>query len=114
MMHLLFGNVLAVSAGRATELVIVALAAVVLHILFTRRFVLITFDPEAARIAGVNTRFWSVCLNLAIGVAVASAVHEIGALLTFTLLTLHRAGAGCDERRPANFGVAGTGEGERQ
>jgi ABC-type Mn2+/Zn2+ transport system permease subunit len=87
-LHLLFGNILAVSAGRATELVIVAIGVALLHILCTRRFVLITFDPEAARIAGVNARLWSLCLNLAIGVAVAAAVHEIGALLTFTLLTL--------------------------
>jgi ABC-type Mn2+/Zn2+ transport system permease subunit len=87
-MHLLFGNLLAVSPGRAAELAAVALVTGAVHILFTRHFVLVTFDPEAARVAGVNTRLWSLCLNLAIGVAVAATVHEIGALLTFTLLTL--------------------------
>jgi ABC-type Mn2+/Zn2+ transport system permease subunit len=87
-LHLLFGNILAVSGGRATEFVIVAIGVGLLHILCARRLVLITFDSEAAKIAGVNARFWAVCLNLAIGIAVAAAVHEIGALLTFTLLTL--------------------------
>ena len=58
------------------------------QLLFARRFLLVTFDPEAARVAGVNTRLWSLALNLAIGVAAAAAVHAIGALSTFALLTL--------------------------
>jgi ABC-type Mn2+/Zn2+ transport system permease subunit len=29
-----------------------------------------------------------MCLNLSVGVAAAAAVHEIGALLTFSLMTL--------------------------
>jgi ABC-type Mn2+/Zn2+ transport system permease subunit len=87
-LHLLFGNLLAVSPGRVIELVLVALAIAVVHILFTRRFLLVSFDPDGARVAGVNVSLWTLGLNLAIGVAVAAAVHEIGALLTFTLLTL--------------------------
>jgi ABC-type Mn2+/Zn2+ transport system permease subunit len=87
-LHLLFGNLLAVSPGRAIELVAVVLTVGVVHILFSRRFLLVSFDPDAARVAGVDTNFWTLCLNLAIGVTVAAAVHEIGALLTFTLLTL--------------------------
>jgi ABC-type Mn2+/Zn2+ transport system permease subunit len=39
-------------------------------------------------VAGVDARLWSVGLNLSIGVAAAAAVHEIGALLTFSLMTL--------------------------
>jgi hypothetical protein len=59
-----------------------------LSIGFGRRFLLVTFDPEAATVAGVNTRWWSFFLNLAIGVAAAAAVQAIGALSTFALLTL--------------------------
>jgi ABC-type Mn2+/Zn2+ transport system permease subunit len=87
-LHLLYGNVLAVSPSHATGLIVVALAVGTVHALFGRRFLLITFDAEAAQVAGVNTRLWSLCLNLSIGVAAAAAVHEIGALLTFSLLTL--------------------------
>jgi ABC-type Mn2+/Zn2+ transport system permease subunit len=53
-----------------------------------RRLVLVTFDAEAAQIAGVNTRRWSLVLNLSIGIVAAAAVHEIGALSTFALLSL--------------------------
>jgi ABC-type Mn2+/Zn2+ transport system permease subunit len=87
-LHLLYGNVLAVSPGHATGLVALALVVGIVQVLFGSRFLLVTFDAEAAQVAGVNTRLWSMCLNLTIGLATAAAVHEIGALLTFSLLTL--------------------------
>ncbi len=87
-LHLLFGNILAVSSSHAAALGILAVAIVAVHVVFGPRFLLITFDAEAAQVAGVNTRVWSICLNLSIGAAAAAAVQEIGALLTFSLLTL--------------------------
>jgi zinc transport system permease protein len=87
-LHLLYGNVLAVSPGHASGLVVLALVVGLVHVLFGSRFLLVTFDVEAAQVAGVNTRLWSICLNLSIGVMAAAAVHEIGALPTFSLLTL--------------------------
>jgi zinc transport system permease protein len=87
-LHLLFGNVLAVQSTSVVALTIIALLVVSMQLLFGRRFLLVTFDPEAATVAGVNTRLWSFILNLAIGVAAATAVQAIGALSTFALLTL--------------------------
>ncbi len=87
-LHLLFGNLLVVSVSHAVGLVIVALAIGLAHVLFSQRFLLVTFDAEAAQVAGVNARLWSLGLNLLVGVAAAAAVHEVGALLTFALLTL--------------------------
>jgi ABC-type Mn2+/Zn2+ transport system permease subunit len=87
-MHLLFGNVLAVQTTDVVTLAVVAGAVAAIQGLFGRRFLLVTFDPEAASVAGVNTRWWSLALNLTIGVAAATAVQAIGALQTFALLTL--------------------------
>jgi ABC-type Mn2+/Zn2+ transport system permease subunit len=87
-LHMLFGNVLAVSSSHTVGLVVVALGIGMAHVLFARRFLLVTFDADGAQVAGVHTRLWSLGLNLLIGVAAAAAVHEIGALLTFALLTL--------------------------
>jgi zinc transport system permease protein len=87
-LHMLFGNLLAVSVSHVVGLVVVALVIGLAHLLFSRRFLLVTFDAEAAQVAGVNARLWSLGLNLLVGVASAAAVHEIGALLTFALLTL--------------------------
>ena len=87
-LRMLFGNVLAVSVSHAAGLVVVALVIGLAHLLVSQRFLLVTFDAEAAQVAGVNARLWSLGLNLLVGVAAAAAVHEIGALLTFALLTL--------------------------
>jgi ABC-type Mn2+/Zn2+ transport system permease subunit len=87
-MHLLFGNVLAVPATHVVGLTVLAAAVILGQLLFMPRFVLVTFDPEAAKIAGVYTRPWSLSLNLSIGVVASAAVHEIGALSTFALLSL--------------------------
>jgi len=87
-LRLLYGNLLTVSTSHAAGLVALAVVIGAVQILFGRRFLLVTFDPEAASVAGVNTALWSLSLNLLIGVAAAASVHEIGALLTFSLLTL--------------------------
>jgi ABC-type Mn2+/Zn2+ transport system permease subunit len=87
-LHMLFGNLLAVSVSHVVGLAIVALVIGLAHLLFSQRFLLVTFDPEAAKVAGVNARLWSLGLNLLMGLGAAAAVHEIGALLTFALLTL--------------------------
>jgi ABC-type Mn2+/Zn2+ transport system permease subunit len=87
-LHLLFGNVLSVHGAAVVQLSLVAVAAVSAQLVVGRRFLLITFDPEFAAVAGVNRRAWSLALNLAVGVAASTAVDAIGALTTFALLTL--------------------------
>lgn len=87
-MRLLFGNVLAITAREAVLLAAVTAVVLAVHVLFARRFVLVVFDPESARAAGIATRFWTLVLYLTIGAATAAAVHETGALLAFALVTL--------------------------
>lgn len=87
-MRLLFGNVLAISRLEAALMAAVAVLVVAVHVAFARRFVLVVFDPETARAAGIATGAWTVLLYLTVGSATAAAVHETGALLAFALLTL--------------------------
>jgi manganese transport system permease protein len=61
---------------------------VALHGLLAKRFVLVVFDPEMARAAGIAAGAWTLVLYLTVGGATAAAVHETGALLAFSLLTL--------------------------
>ncbi len=87
-LRLLYGNVLAISRVEAGILVVVAIVTVGIQALFARRFVLVVFDPEAARAAGINTTLWTLLLYLTVGAATAAAVHEAGALLAFALIVL--------------------------
>jgi zinc transport system permease protein len=87
-LHLLYGNLLAVSSDHAAGLAVLGVAVALVHILFGQRFLLVTYDPEAAQVDGVDNSLWSIGINLMVGIAAALSVHEIGALLTFSLLTL--------------------------
>jgi ABC-type Mn2+/Zn2+ transport system permease subunit len=87
-LHLLYGNVLAVTPGHAADLVVLATIVIVTQRLFGPRLLLVTFDAEAARVAGVRQLPWTIGLNLVVGVTVAMAVHEVGTLPTFAFLTL--------------------------
>jgi zinc transport system permease protein len=87
-LHLLYGNVLAVGRSDVIGVTIIAIAVAVAQLLFSRRFILVTFDQDAARVAGVRTQGWLLALSLAIGVTAATAVQAIGALSTFALLAL--------------------------
>jgi len=87
-MRLLFGNILAVTRFEAGLLVAVAAVVLAIHVAFAKRFVLIVFDPEAARAAGIATTLWTVVLYLTIAGATAAAVHETGALLAFAFISL--------------------------
>ena len=87
-LSLLFGNILAVEVADVVGLTAIAIVILLVQWLFARRFLLVTFDPDTATVAGVNTRLWSLALNLLIGVTAAAAVQSTGALLTFALLTL--------------------------
>jgi ABC-type Mn2+/Zn2+ transport system permease subunit len=87
-MRLLFGNVLAISGFEAVLAAGVAAVVLAVHVTFAKRFVLVVFDPQTARAAGISTGVWTVLLYVTIGGATAAAVHETGALLAFALLVL--------------------------
>jgi zinc transport system permease protein len=87
-MRLLFGNILAVTRYEVGLLVAVAVVVLATHVIFAKRFVLVVFDPEAARAAGIATTAWTVVLYLTVAGATAAAVHETGALLAFAFITL--------------------------
>lgn len=117
-LHLLYGNVLAVAPRQVLVLVGMAIVVALLQVLFGPRLLLVTVDAEAAQVAGVPTRRWSLALNLSIGVVTAVTVHELGALVTFAMLTLPPMGSLLVSRHlrtvfafSAAIGIAGAGLG---
>ncbi|WP_395091143.1 metal ABC transporter permease [Armatimonas sp.] len=88
LLDLLSGNIITVTAGD-TLLTIAALVAVfVLHRLFAKELLFVSFDPDTAQAAGYNTRLWETLLTLSIGIAIAFSIHAVGILLTFGTLVI--------------------------
>lgn len=88
LLDLLSGNIITVTA-LDTYLTLGALGGVfVLHWLFAKELLFISFDPDTAQAAGYPTRLWEMLLTLSIGVAIAFSIHAVGILLTFGTLLI--------------------------
>jgi zinc transport system permease protein len=87
-MGLVFGMVLAVTRVEALMLVAIAAAIVAIHIMIGQRLILVLFDTDAARAAGVRTGAWTMFLYLLVGIAVSTGLRTTGTLLSFAFLTL--------------------------
>ena len=58
------------------------------HYLFHKEFLFVSFDPEMARTLGVRARGWDLLLYLTLGVTIAIAIRVAGALLVFAFLVI--------------------------
>jgi len=88
MLQLLYGNVLTVSPRETGQMVAVFAAVALVHWLFAKEFLLVSFDRDYADTLGLHSRRWQTLLNLTLGVVIAFAIRSVGMLLTFSMLVL--------------------------
>ncbi len=91
--HILFGNLLGVTGFDLAVTAIVALAVVVFVALLHRPLGLATFDPVAARLAGVPVAGLDLALLVVLALVVVVAVQTAGTLLVLSLLVTPAAAA---------------------
>ena len=65
-----------------------AVPVLVLHTLFYKELLFVSFDRETARTLGYNVRRWDLLLYLTLGVVIASAMQFAGVMLVFNFLVL--------------------------
>jgi len=84
--NLLVGNVLLVTKGEVLRTfgLFVGIAAV--HLLLRRRFLMLSFDEEAARRQGISIRTWDFLFYATFGLTVTSFVQITGVYLVFSYL----------------------------
>ena len=88
LLELLSGNIITVTQTD-TLITLGALAVVfILHRLFAKELLFVSFDPDTAQAAGYPTRLWEMLLTLSIGVAIAFSIRAVGILLTFGTLII--------------------------
>jgi zinc transport system permease protein len=85
---LLHGNILGI--GRRDWLTLLAVAAPVLllHALFFKEFLFVSFDRETARTLGFSVERWNLLLYLTLGLVIAFAMQFAGVMLVFSFLVL--------------------------
>lgn len=88
MMGLLFGNILAFDPADLLWMTMVLGAVLVLHLVFFKEFLLVSFDAEMARVMRYRVGCWTFLFYLTLGLVVAVAVQVAGVMLVFAYLVL--------------------------
>jgi len=88
LMGYLFGDILTVRPADLAVAAAVDLGVLALLALVGRELVAVAFDEEAARLAGVPVRFYSILLLLLVALAVVVLLQLVGIVLVIALVTI--------------------------
>lgn len=86
--NILFGSAVVVDPADVLIIPAIALIVFVVHSIFYKDFVFVSFDPETAKLFKYPVRVLNTALLITIAVVVAVATRAIGALPVFALLAL--------------------------
>lgn len=86
--HLLVGNVVWVQWSEIGVAAVAIGGAALVHAIFGRRFLTISFEPERARASGLKVATWDLLFYLSFGVVLTSIVSIVGVLLVFSFLVI--------------------------
>ena len=84
----LSGNILGITRSDTLVLLGVAAPVLLVHFVFYKELLFVSFDRETARTLGYNVRWWDLLLYLTLGVVIASAMQFAGVMLVFNFLVL--------------------------
>lgn len=84
----LFGSVLGVGTTDIVAVAIVAVLTTALVVVFYRKLLFTTFDPEVARVSGVRTAFHEALLMMMLSLTILVTMRVIGTLLISALLVI--------------------------
>jgi zinc transport system permease protein len=85
---LLYGSAVLVQREEVAVLAAVAAAILLVHTLFFKELLFVTFDAEMAQTLGYKVVFWDVLLYGTIGVGISFAVRIVGMIPAFGFLVL--------------------------
>lgn len=88
MLGLLQGNVLTVSSAETLEMLGIFSVVALIHILFGKEFLLVSFDRDAASTMGYNAVRWDFLLYLSIGIVISFSIRAVGVLMATTMLII--------------------------
>ena len=88
MLTLLEGDILTITTGETMQMIAAFALVSLVHALFSKEFVLVSFDRDQATTLGFNSANWEFLLFLTIGVVIAFSIRAAGILVTTSMLVL--------------------------
>ncbi len=90
---ILFGNAVTVPRSQIWALFAASAACIVVHLLYFKEMLFVSYDPETAVVQGVGVFRYELLLNLAIAVVISVATRAVGALPVFAFTVIPAAAA---------------------
>jgi ABC-type Mn2+/Zn2+ transport system permease subunit len=91
--RILFGEILGISWSAILIQLIITIVIIIIAIVCARPFLLLSFDPEQAQVAGFSSHWFHNIMLFMIAITVIASFQSVGTLLVFGLL-IAPAGAG--------------------
>ena len=82
------GNILGITRTDTLVLLGVSVPVLLLHAVFYKEFLFVSFDRETARTLGYRVNVWNLLLYFTLGLVITSAMQFAGVLLVFNFLVL--------------------------
>src|SRR6059036_3067729 len=86
--HMLVGDVLLVSLPTVANMALLYGTIGLFHVIFRKKFLAISLDPEGAEASGINIRLWDILFYMSFGVVITKSVAIVGVLLVFSYLVV--------------------------
>ncbi|MFP1897753.1 metal ABC transporter permease [Lonsdalea quercina] len=84
--HILFGNVLGISASDLWQIVIIAAGTLTIVLLRRRDFMLYCFDPNHARVIGLPVKWLHYGLLCLLSLTIVASLQAVGVILVIAML----------------------------
>ncbi|HET7275955.1 MAG TPA: metal ABC transporter permease [Longimicrobiaceae bacterium] len=85
---LIQGNILGIMISDTLVLLAVTIPILLLHAIFYKEFLFVSFDREMARTLGYRVGAWNLFLYLTLGIIIAFSMQFAGVMLVFNFLVL--------------------------
>jgi zinc transport system permease protein len=82
------GNILGITRADTLVLLGIAIPVLIVHAVFYKEFLFVSFDRETARTLGFRVGAWNLFLYLTLGLVIAFAMQFAGVMLVFNFLVL--------------------------
>jgi zinc transport system permease protein len=82
------GNILGITRQDTLVLLAVSVPVLLVHLLFYKEFLFVSFDRETARTLGYRVSRWNLLLYLTLGLVIAFSMQFAGVLLVFNFLVV--------------------------
>jgi ABC-type Mn2+/Zn2+ transport system permease subunit len=82
------GNILGITRPDIYALLAIAIPVLLVHFVFYKEFLFVSFDREMARTLGYRVQAWNLLLYFTLGLVIAFAMQFAGVMLVFNFLVL--------------------------